>query len=1252
MAGAKGKAKAKAKVQPKVKAKAAPKAGQSTALLQRTPAGARPPVSTPLDAGRRDDVLRGLRCLHDKMLQTTIREAPKFQATVKALGEDATIQHPDKEVRMWAAKCLVEGLRMFVPDPPFEPPRLQLVLDLLIDQLGVVAEPQSILYVHAVGLLEKLTEMRCFFLIFDFPEQEEDLLIKLTSTCLAAARPITPEEARSGQIISMLAHLLTPILGEADSGVPKKVMKALVDELTPRLRNGAAADLVRRVLGGLANRTIVMLLNDYLNAGLYVREGDLDPSAPLARDGMEGLLGAACELYAVDPGFVARVIPNLQVDLQASDPERRRMVTVALGRMLAHRPATSYRPFLVSSHPLLRERFQERLSDAEESVRLAALSGAAAIIASAAEPPALPPTGGKDSKDHPQVEMAKGLAKASVDRCLDPSDTVRLQLIQLTCEVARSSTGLELLNPCLKEILRRVLDKRQRVREISCEATARLYAAHALPAWAERKCKKAQELKWAPQLLCEAYAVYAGGRLGHLSQLEELMEQHILGCGGTFQASERALALLGFCCSATSEEVSRRGFALLLQKKRDANAALRTYLCMRRQKEAPVLEATGAQGTLVLASTDAVEVDAAAASAVEGLARCSPALEDRAARPESMHTLLRTFDGVRDKALWSTLHRLTDPFGVEKVSDLKPLLEELDKLLRVHRLTELAPLLRRGLLSTWLVSEQVPTLLEAWEATGASVEDAELLNAAACQAFAELPRCFPGPFLQHLQVLVEHLPEGSSDNVPAALRALAALGKRIAAGELEAAAGLERESFVKQLIAAVSAAKDVKNRGSAARKALWATFLLPAGECQAAKQELLNWAAATMTDLSMVSEAAVAMQIAAACIQSPKHELDCDLEMMQLTAQQLVDRGQEVTIELYSAAADLLVAAGSEEQIRKLLEVSADAAPVEEAMTLQLVPARSSNCTGAHAGVVTLQAIRKGSLGLSTPLLTKLAQRICRCLAPDQSATEADKLAAVLQSLPKPPTVVQVKMADRLRLCSTLPAVFAFAQLKKHREAMQRMLQITLQKAARQRSARQEPLLDYVAACFIHFIAHLDCFLEEAAVAVTAYPQSTKVANFFCEALLRCEPQQCNELGTVVLKVCDRVRFFVDREEPTTDHIHRAAWVLRYAMEKKCLNLGKLDLAQGARGSMPSELYCVRQVAAPAAPPRALADAAAGGRATAQLALTAAGEGEASGKRALVSTDVAQVARPMAAQAGSKRPSGLPAPAAHRPRRS
>jgi len=167
-----------------------------------------------------------------------------------------------------------------------------------------------------------------------------------------------------------------------------------------------------------------------------------------------------------------------------------------------------------------------------------------------------------------------------------------------------------------------------------------------------------------------------------------------------------------------------------------------------------------------------------------------------------------------------------------------------------------------------------------------------------------------------------------------------------------------------------------------------------------------------------------------------------------------------------------------------------------------------------------------------------------------------------------------LKLTTRLRLCATLPTLFAKAARKHHRDVALRILQTSLAKAIRQSSERQQPLLDFAVACFVHFLSRVPAFVEEANMVLTAFIESSRISAFFVEALLRTDPSKSADLATTVLKVTERVHHFVDREAPNSDKIHKAAYVLKHVMEKRCPELGKLDVTLKG-GGLPAELFSV-----------------------------------------------------------------------------
>eukprot|EP00747_Dinoflagellata_sp_TGD_P187817 gnl/TRDRNA2_/TRDRNA2_45873_c0_seq1.p1 gnl/TRDRNA2_/TRDRNA2_45873_c0~~gnl/TRDRNA2_/TRDRNA2_45873_c0_seq1.p1 ORF type:complete len:1344 (-),score=272.30 gnl/TRDRNA2_/TRDRNA2_45873_c0_seq1:173-4171(-) len=1143
----------------------------------------------------RAEALARLKELSEILSSTQQGQGESLVSCVQAAAGDELLRHPERDVRLWAARCLADGLRIFAPEPPLDAQRVRATLQLFLEQLRSLAEPGSAHFVHAVGLLEQLAEVRAFMLLFDCPDKEE-LLGDLVSVCVAAARA---DDA--GRLEGLLSQLLVSVLGEVDvAEVPKPALMSLIEELVPKRRSSHAASLVRRTLGDLANRSVSLPINDLLNAALYSPHEADDPQSEVTEQETEALLGAVWELFQVEVSLVARVLPNLQTDLQCADERRRCMVTSLIGRMLSFRhtasgsSAAAQSP-LVVTHPLLLDRFFERLDDAADEVRLAALDGAAAVLATALAidtgGPRAPPAVSAALKN-----AAEKVRQLLVDRCLDPCDAVRLRVVEVAAEAASSQAGLELLNGILPDIFRRVLDKKPRVREASAQHAARLYQQHALPAWIEGRYKwdesrytDAMKLAWVPQLLCEAYAVFSTNRLGYTAELEEYLEEFILGRNAKLGAAERARALLGLHAAASADEHSARGLSLLLAKKRDANAALRRFLQLRMTRPSAALEFNATMsGTtsaaLVPSTADAPGAPGAAevaAMALESFSKLSPCMEDKGVRIEAMLTQLRVFDGVKDRALWTHLDRLSAlPSEALKTEDMGTLLEELGRLLRVHRITELRPLLRRALLCTWLLPDQVPALLKVWTESEEGVNGPSSLGLAISTAVADLPRYFPGAFLPHAEAIAQHLASAPSEDARNALRALAALGKRAAGSDSEAAGApppLDPEKLVEALLGvAAGYANDVDTAGQVCRQAVRSLGLFPADDSWAAVEQLLHWASQQLSSAHAAGKApsAVALRCAACCIQRVAESPDCPDSAARRAAREpwvaearaVLREASKATLEAQLAAIELLAACGAEEDLVAVLAQGENA-------DLSL-----------HAAVAVLRGLRHGTLLLNTSLLSHLAAEVFAATSPERDPSSGEALFSMLQKFQKP-SKVHTRLADRLRLCSTLPAVFALAPMKRQREAVQRLLTASLGKAVLQGSERKEPLVDYAIACFIHFVSRLPCFATEVAAAASAFPESTKVAGFFVECLLksvegRRDPPKSADVAGAALRVTERVRYFVDRENPTSDAIHRAAHVLRYVIEKRCTDIGEYSaslLHGAARGGMPSELFTARQ---------------------------------------------------------------------------
>ena len=820
-------------------------------------------------------------------------------------------------------------------------------------------------------------------------------------------------------------------MSEADE-VPEAVLEQLLEEIVERKSPGGA--MVRQVLTNFTNfknQRVALPLNDLLNKSLFLSQDD---QAELSQDRLEGLLNVTYELYCIHPSLVVRVLPNIHADLQCVKPDRRRAITAFIAQLLAHQHVdssgvSSCGMALASSSGLagLVERFQDRLADADDGVRMTALEGASAVLQSVVA------TGCQEDDPAGSASMAaaESIRTKVAHRCLDPNDAVRLRAVEICTHIALASDdGLAFMLPNLSEICKRILDKKPRIREACAQASAQLYAQHALPHWLKGEGQKAQKLCWIPQLLCEAYSVFCGARLGYVAQIEELIEQHILGCGAGLPQDQRALALVGLCSSALcGAEAAKHGLGMLLSKKRDAHKALRRFVRTRLGNAAPLGEVRST--SLLPSESKEGETPAVPfADLFENLAKWSPTLDDKYARPEALGLHLRSLDAVRDKTLWAHLDHLLDPDLQDSTCKMSEQVCELDRLLRVHRLGEIAPLIRRALMSTWLLPDQVAALLDVW--TGEAKLAPDMVSAARTTV-GYLPKYFLGAFLPFVGEMVKLLQDCSQEDAQTILQALSRLQKQVC---LEGVSSQLDETGLPELLLQALHVM-VPPFQSSARKFLRILLLL-SDDCRASVlQQLLSWADGCLRgggedceggegegEGEVGSTRTVALHLAAAILEN---SADCGEACRDYNWKRLLEIAQNILLHPSAAGAESESSLQLQLQCAAAEVVAAGSGPSLLATVMQglrssaqgskaIVPLSETNGQVSsdglllHLACASLRSLRFGCVELSTALLAQLSETCGHLVADGRPASDGDKLLHALQKFQKH---AKLKIADR-----------------------------------------------------------------------------------------------------------------------------------------------------------------------------------------------------------------------------------------------
>ncbi|CAN0022800.1 unnamed protein product, partial [Phaeothamnion confervicola] len=309
----------------------------AAAAAAATPASAAPAAEASAFAERlsldngRDRLVRRLQQVHESLKELSQDDRPAgLGAMARDLASPAVTQHRDKEVRLLAACCLVDVLRVYAPDAPYTPAELRAAFALLLAQLRGLgtavdpAEPRS-RRVHYV--LSSLATVKSCVIVVELAQQNavgsEDLLVELFEALLGGVRPEHPQEVGDAVL-----EALSACVDEMDV-VYQPVLDAVLMCLLPvaRAENPRSNQLAQLLLRRCFNR-FYQPISQFVNAILTGDGGGgsgggsgSGGSGAVESDLADHVFPLVYELHKVNPQMLLYVLPNIALQLQAEDVE-------------------------------------------------------------------------------------------------------------------------------------------------------------------------------------------------------------------------------------------------------------------------------------------------------------------------------------------------------------------------------------------------------------------------------------------------------------------------------------------------------------------------------------------------------------------------------------------------------------------------------------------------------------------------------------------------------------------------------------------------------------------------------------------------------------------------------------------------------------------------------------------------------------------------------------------------------------------
>eukprot|EP00117_Sycon_ciliatum_P041432 scpid16866/ scgid30305/ Sister chromatid cohesion protein PDS5 homolog B; Androgen-induced proliferation inhibitor len=250
------------------------------------------------------------------------RRGSELERVARELVSPQILQHADRTVRLVAACCLSDVLRIFAPEPPYTATEKQEVLELFVKSLHVLANREAKDFSRAYYLLENISIVKLFLLCMELDDADD-----LISSVFRLFFEIV-DENHSIKIRTYFLDILSGFIVEQET-MPQPVLDSILMQLTEEMQVSPAAGALSRELLQKCSSCLEPYIQQYFNRALLVGKSS---ESDLGDSNMYELI---FELNQAAPSVLLSVLPQLEFKLKSTDKEEREEVARLLARMFA-----------------------------------------------------------------------------------------------------------------------------------------------------------------------------------------------------------------------------------------------------------------------------------------------------------------------------------------------------------------------------------------------------------------------------------------------------------------------------------------------------------------------------------------------------------------------------------------------------------------------------------------------------------------------------------------------------------------------------------------------------------------------------------------------------------------------------------------------------------------------------------------------------------------------------------------------------
>ncbi|CAO3563672.1 unnamed protein product [Mortierella alpina] len=508
-------------------------------------------------SGSASDLLKKLKDLHAE-LKTMEQDSVKtssLSAITKPLIDPSIVNHKDKGVRIYAACCIADLLRLYAPDAPYNNTNLKVIFNLFVRELRHIVNATGPYYSMYYYLLESLSVVKSIVLITDLKNADE-IMVELFRNIFDDIRP---QQAKNVQIC--MSELLQHIIDEAEN-LPQEIVDIILAQFLHKHKfdNPAAYRLACDLGNNCADKLQRYVFQYFLDIISTARNGELSSKE---MEDFKTVHKLVIELNKATPALLLNVIPQLEEEMKLTDVSIRSLATKSLGEMFAEKTSQ-----LATQYESTWKAWLLRRNDKVPQVRIIWVESAVKLI-----------------KTHGNLD--KELNEGFAEKLVDPDEKVRVAACQAIGEFDYETSLHHIKRDTLIQVGHRCRDKKKAVSKEAIKSLSVLYS-QAYPEIENGTHASITHFGWMPSAIL--HAVYVNDNETFSFVDHAVLATLLPPQGSTGSRTQRLVTVF-----TNLDEKGRTGFLSVLRRCVDARYYMTALLRLLKAHEASSKESDASE---------------------------------------------------------------------------------------------------------------------------------------------------------------------------------------------------------------------------------------------------------------------------------------------------------------------------------------------------------------------------------------------------------------------------------------------------------------------------------------------------------------------------------------------------------------------------------------------------------------------------------------------------------------------------------